>query len=214
MECSSVPGLESTPLRKFVEPLLSLFAQLVHIFDGGLVDEGLVAAADLEGVAVVPLDAAFDLFAVFEHDHHGCLRLDLLLQVEEFCLAIGAFVDGGLSGKPKGERRERGSARAGKRTAVFRLAGLVAGLIADWRNDRVHAHTEQPSTRKSEIETAKDLFVWEHCRIDCFAPLAVCCRTRHRLKDKTSQLGKVRMRVPDGGMNPSGTFFRAVGDCL
>src|ERR1700760_2321631 len=53
-------------------PVLSLsaLAQLVHIFDGRLEDQGLCAAAHLEGVAVVPLDLALDQFSVFEHNDH------------------------------------------------------------------------------------------------------------------------------------------------
>jgi len=72
---------------------------LVHVLDGGLVDQGLRATADLEGIAVVPLDAAFDAFAVFKHDDHAGLRLNLLLQVEELGMAVRSFVLHGVCGK-------------------------------------------------------------------------------------------------------------------
>jgi len=65
-------------------PLLPGVAQLVHVFDGGFVDHGLGASADLENVPVVPLDAAFEHLSVIKHENHGGLRLNLFLQIEEF----------------------------------------------------------------------------------------------------------------------------------
>src|SRR5579875_2046143 len=69
--------------------LLPRVAQLVHILDGGLIDQRLAPAAHFDSVAVVPLDAAFDLLAIFENHHHRRLRLDLLLQIEQLRMAIG-----------------------------------------------------------------------------------------------------------------------------
>src|SRR5437660_1116582 len=70
------------------DDLLATFAQLVHVLDGGLVDQGAVAAADLEGITVVPLDMSFDEFSVFEHDDHRRLGLNLLLEVEQLGLPL------------------------------------------------------------------------------------------------------------------------------
>ena len=68
--------------------LLSGVADLVHIFDRGLVDEHFAAATNLDGIPVVPLDATLDVLTVFEDDHHRRLRLDLLLQIKELRVAL------------------------------------------------------------------------------------------------------------------------------
>jgi len=102
------------PYSLFSEGLSALVADLVHIFDSGFVDEGLLAAAELEGVAVVPLDAAFDQFPVFEDEDHGGLRLNLFLQIEELGLLLGrvllvilAVAKGGQTEGSDGDRRLR-----------------------------------------------------------------------------------------------------------
>ena len=68
--------------------LLAGFGQLVHVLDGGFVDDGFEATADLEGVAVVPLDAALDFFTIFEHDDHRGLGLNLLLKIEKLGVVV------------------------------------------------------------------------------------------------------------------------------
>src|ERR1035437_9350220 len=79
-------------LCQFAPGLLPLIADFVHIFDGGFVDQGLLAAADLEGAAVIPLDASFDLLSVFQDKDHGSLGLDLLLQIKELGSALGRLM--------------------------------------------------------------------------------------------------------------------------
>src|ERR1035437_7393512 len=79
-------------LCQFPPGLLPLIADFVHIFDGGFVDQGLLAASDLESAAVIPLDAAFDLLSVFQDKDHGSLGLDLLLQIKEFGSALGRLM--------------------------------------------------------------------------------------------------------------------------
>ena len=86
--------------------LLSDVAELVHVLDCGFVDEGSGFAADLERVAVVPFDAAFHLFSVFEDEDHWGLGLDLLLQVEEFRMAERALGLGSREAKWKEQARE------------------------------------------------------------------------------------------------------------
>lgn len=72
-----------------------LFAGLIDVLDSGLVDEHAGVALHLDGVAVVPLNAAFDLLAVFEDNDHPGLRLDLLLEVKGF--GVGALVVCGVT---------------------------------------------------------------------------------------------------------------------
>src|ERR1700676_1966284 len=67
---------------------LTALSELVHVLDCRLVDEGPGTAAHFESMAVIPLDLAFEEFAVFEHDDHGRLRLNLLLQVKQLGLAL------------------------------------------------------------------------------------------------------------------------------
>jgi len=50
------------------------------------------------------LDAAFDFFAVFEHDDHRGLRLNLLLQVEELRVVVLGLVVGREGRETDGNR--------------------------------------------------------------------------------------------------------------
>ena len=74
-------------LRRAARPTSAHVAQLVHVFDRRFVDQSLGVPADLEALAVVPLDAPLDLFPVLKHNHHGGLRLNLLLQIKELGMA-------------------------------------------------------------------------------------------------------------------------------
>src|SRR5579864_6762181 len=77
------------------------FAGFVDIADGRLIDEqGRGAAAiDLDAVAVIPLDAALHLFAVFHYDDHGRFALDLLLVIVVFSVGLlGRTVTAGDGG--------------------------------------------------------------------------------------------------------------------
>jgi Flp pilus assembly CpaE family ATPase len=48
----------SSRLGEYLPPGI---AQFIQVLDSGFVDEDLLAATDLEGIAVIPLDAALDL---------------------------------------------------------------------------------------------------------------------------------------------------------
>jgi len=82
--------------------------RLIDVADGRLIDEqGRGAAAvDLDAIAVIPLDNALHLFAVFHYHHHGCFTLDLLLVVVfSACVCSG----GPLRRMPDGARSVRSS---------------------------------------------------------------------------------------------------------
>jgi hypothetical protein len=85
--------------------------------------------------------------------------LDLLLQIEQLRLAVGAFIDGGLSGKAEWERRRSafpcmklGSALL--RIAVLRRHLIVTALIAEWGNNGVNAHKKTLQGEKGETKLA------------------------------------------------------------
>lgn len=67
-----------------------ILARLIHVFDIELVDQkiGLPVTIHLDAVAIVPFDAALNLFAVFEDDHHRGVRLHLLLVVEALGMSL------------------------------------------------------------------------------------------------------------------------------
>jgi hypothetical protein len=68
--------------------LLTTFAKLVHVFNGGFVHKRPGASAHFESVAVVPLDLALDQLSILEHDDHRGLGLNLFLEVKELGLAL------------------------------------------------------------------------------------------------------------------------------
>src|SRR6185369_1618359 len=72
--------------------LLASFAELIHILDCRLIDQSLRPPSNLEGPAVVPLDAALHPLSIFQHDHHRRLRLNLLLQIEKLRLAMSRSI--------------------------------------------------------------------------------------------------------------------------
>jgi len=107
--------------------LLAGFDELVHVLNGGFVDDGLLAAADFDGVAVVPLDAAFDFFAVFEHDDHRGLGLNLFLQVEELGVMVLVFVVSRKGREMGGDWNRRKLARARFGVAAKGRVGCANG---------------------------------------------------------------------------------------
>ena len=67
------------------------FPGFEQVLDGGFVEQYARFSAYLDGIAVVPLDDALDAHAIFEDEYHLGLELDLLLQVEQFSLVVGAM---------------------------------------------------------------------------------------------------------------------------
>ena len=57
---------------------------LVKIFDAGFVDERAAAVSHLDAIAVIPFDITFDLLAIFQHENHQGLAVDLLLEIKSF----------------------------------------------------------------------------------------------------------------------------------
>lgn len=70
--------------------LPAVFALFVHVLDRRFVDQqiGLAISGDFEAALVVPLDHAVNFLAIAQHDHHGSLRLHLLLVVEVFRVSL------------------------------------------------------------------------------------------------------------------------------
>lgn len=70
--------------------LLAVFTGLEHVPNTLLVNDHirLPAAIYLDAVAVVPIDPAVDLFAVFQHDDHRRTDLHLLLEIEGFSVCL------------------------------------------------------------------------------------------------------------------------------
>jgi len=68
------------------------FSGFEQILDGGFVEQHARFSAHLDGIAVVPLDDSLDAHAVFQDEYHLCLKLDLLLQVEQLSLVVGAML--------------------------------------------------------------------------------------------------------------------------
>ena len=107
------------------------FAGLIDIADGRLIDQQgrSAAAGDLDAVAVIPLDAALHLFAVFHDDHHGCFALDLFLVIVIFGVGLlwraSARAPGARSVRSSRSRRsETGSVRG---AGDLRRAGSISG---------------------------------------------------------------------------------------
>ncbi len=45
-------------------------------------------AVNLQSAAIVPLDRSLNFLAVKQHDHHRCVRVDLLFVIEEFGIGL------------------------------------------------------------------------------------------------------------------------------
>src|SRR5262245_60148380 len=64
--------------------------RLVHVFDIAFEHEQIRGrpSIDLQCAAIVPLDRAFNFLAILQHEHHGCVRIDLFLVVIDFCVSF------------------------------------------------------------------------------------------------------------------------------
>ena len=117
--------------------------QLIHVFDRRFVYQGLGVSADLEATTVVPLDATFDLLAIFQHQHHLRLHLDLLLQIEKLGLPM-ALVVNGMRGKPVAKHGGMLLLGAGRRVYIAK-ARWPGALLARARQTCSIAHGSQTS---------------------------------------------------------------------
>ena len=58
-------------------------------------------AIDFQGAAVIPLNGAFNLFAIHQHNHHWRVSVNLLLVIIDFCMSFSgrrlalSHLDGG-----------------------------------------------------------------------------------------------------------------------
>src|SRR5580704_11839414 len=108
---------------------LLAFRFFVHVLNRWLVDDdvGLRSAVHLQAVLVVPLDHAVDLFAVAEHDHHGCLALHLLLIVKIF--GVRSFRRSDLAGASRSSPGAPSTGR-GRTWGAFAAFGRGPGTVA------------------------------------------------------------------------------------
>src|SRR6202044_153010 len=79
-------------------------------------------AANLERVAIVPLDAPFEAFTVFEDNHHRGLRLDLLLEVEKLGMTVLRVHFGGVRGEMERDRWSETPSAVRRNAWSFRCA--------------------------------------------------------------------------------------------
>jgi len=126
------------------------FAGFVDEFDGDLIDEDALQGgeAEFERLLVEPFDDAFHALAVVEHDDHGRLRLDLLLEVEDFGVAGfglgcafmevgGCFADDLARGVAVGSRGGMRDGADGGETRPNEFAIAVQGSVRQLVRNRL-----------------------------------------------------------------------------
>ena len=108
--------------------LSNVFPGFVKVLNTRFVDKRTGIVAYFDGVAVVPLDVAFQFFSIFENETHECLGLHLFLKVEGF--SVGTFVSSGSEGviRERLVRQQRG--------LIVTVGVTLCSTLRNWRSDQ------------------------------------------------------------------------------